>query len=509
MRVVVSVGGWGAWGLIRCAYQVLWYVGEHGMSPLIVVGLEVGVEGAGNVARKVSVSEQVRSSVAVMESPKVEALRRRRKRQGEDAGRGKNAGWRRGPADDQLLDFLVRFEALTEAQAAQWFYGGSLTRAKRRIGFMLHSGLVRKYHDFPAVGIVVIPTPAAGRAVYGRESPLAAVKPPSHSRITHLLFVAQSAASIMFDPTHPREVISEREIRLFHDRGDEAIRLLLESRGVTLAPSAGARGVWPMTAPVTRRREGRDVTVEHRFWITVRTGGVHATYRIPDFIEVRNGDMWAVEVELSEKDTYRIKEILAGYRDCTLHHAPVDEHTNQKLGDTGRPIYSQFRGVRWICSDDIADRLTGPHKIAPRDITDNGRPDGQVIINAGTPVYGINPATDAPAPGLVEEVWAKSATGRLMFRDLPDKAMTNDRRPVTVERVNVDAQPGLEYLLSQAVLSPRYHADFTEWGKWRKLWADAVADDTSPVGFTRWLRHDANFSECIRTTRGQNRALVD
>lgn len=458
------------------------------------------------MGRVVTVSEQVRREVSATESPTAAARVRRLHRQGEDAGRGKGAGWRRSADDDRLLDFLIRFEALTETQAAKWFYGGSMTRARRRIGFMEHSGLVQKDRGFPAVGVVIIPTRAAARAVYGRDTELNRINAPAFSRVTHLLFVAEVAAGIMNDPVHPREVISEREIRLYHDRGDDEIVGFLRSRGVTIATAPGQPGVWPTRAMVKHRSDGKEYTSERNFWITVRTGGAHASYRIPDLIEIRDGELWAVEIEIAEKDSYRLKEILAGYRDCSVHHAPVEPHDTRQLSEIGRPIPAQFRGVRWVCSPDVAARLTGPMTTAHNGITDAS---GRTVIPAGEPVYGVDPVTNNPAPGYVEEVWAKSATGRRMFAALEDKALTNERRPVVVETLTADDQPGLEFLLAQATLSPRYRADFTEWAKWRTLWADAVAGDPHPVAFTRWLRLEQNYLACIHTTRGQNRAMLD
>jgi hypothetical protein len=464
----------------------------------------MGLGGLWTVVRVVTDSDRVRASVPATSSRKVDALQRRVKRRGEDAGRGRGAGWRRQPADDKLLDFLLRFEAVTESQAAKWFYGGSMTRAKRRIGFMTHSGLVQKYRDFPAVGTVIIPTRHTAAAAYGRDSILNHVNAPAHSRLTHLLFVSEVAAATMYDPVNPRQVISEREIRVFQDRGDEQIIAMLRDRGVTIADKPGNKGVTPVNAMVRRTRGGESFDVRQNFWITVRTGGVHATFRIPDFIEIRDGEMWAVEVEIAEKDGYRIREILAGYRDCTTRHNPVASPSDPRtLGELGRPIHSQFRGVRWVCAEGIAERLTGPFITAASDITDTGDDDGKVVIPAGSRVYGVNPATEAAEPGYVEQVWAKSATGCRMFTALQDKALTNPKRPVTVEVLDPTDQPGLEYLLAQATLPPPYRADYTEWGKWRTLWQDDVGTDPDPVGFTRWLRHDDNYRRCISTTRRQ------
>ena len=450
--------------------------------------------------RIVSASEQVERAVSGAVSYKTQARLRRLSHKGSQAGKHKLDGWRRQPADTQLLDFILRFEVTTIEQAARWFYGGSVTRARRRIGFMEHAGLIRKFRDFRHIGIVVLPTRAAATAVYGSHSPLADVRPPASSRIAHLLFVAEVAAQIMFDPDEPRQVISEREIRVYRERDTETIAELLRSRGVKLFPEHH-RGSRPTTASVTRKRDAREVVVDEDFWLTVRVGGPRATYRIPDLIEIRDGDLWAVEVEVARKSEDRLKDILRGYRDCTQAHEPVAADDSRRLKEL-RPVWRQFRGVRWVCADDVAEWLTGPSMRSPKDITrpdTHGQP--QVVIRRGERVYGVDPVTRKKAPGWIDQLWAESDHGRRMFSAIEDKSLTNYARPCVVEQLDMSSYPALEYMLAQETLPVRYHADFVEWERWRKLYKESVAGDDRTVDFTRWIRFEDNYRACIHMTR--------
>ena len=445
-----------------------------------------------------TVADQAREERRRGMSYEARARRKRLDNKGADAGRKYRDGWVRQAADDDFLGFIVRFEAMTVEQAAKWFYNGSMPRAWRRIRYMAHAGLVRKYKHSPATGTIVLPTVAAVHAVVGKNSPLVNLQPPAPSRINHILFVAEAAAATMKKHDDPRSVISEREIRHIHNQPEEKIIDFLRSYGVKIYPD-DPRGIRPATASVRRTRDGQSVMVDTSFWVTVHTRSSYATYRIPDFIEIRDGYMWAVEVEIAEKESARVFDILRGYRDARVGHATVGADTSGDLATVKpAPVYRQFRGVRWICSETVADRLTGPRRIAPRDVVD---PNDEVLIPAGNYVYGVDPLTNKPSPGWVEKIWNESPNGRLMFRNLADKSLTNPKRPVTVEKLDVHDLPGLDYLLAQAVMTTRFHADYREWQRWRKLWEQDTHDTGMNLRFTDWLSFNDNLQRCLAETR--------
>lgn len=419
------------------------------------------------MVRVVDVSEQVRNTVPVVESDEVRARKRRARNRGSHAGLRHGDGWRRSPQDQQLLEWCTRLGAINVRQAQRYIYKGAFSTASKRVASMAQAGLLQRIDTMPWAGTVVWPTQAGRVAAVGKESPLAAMEPPSDSTMLHRLLVAEEALRLL---DAGREVITEREARL-HETTVDGLgerELFLEQRGVRRSID-GSRGVVPSEVTI----EG----VKQERWMTMPMVKGRTDFRIPDLLEVTDrGELRAIEVEITPKATSRFRAILESYREACMQHGPAPKDAGWDLGKAG-PKLGQFVGVRWVVADAVGTQLIG---------------------HPG----GINPISGKDDPGMIRSLWDASPTTHLFYKDENTWSMRREGWPCSVTPLDLSHDRGLEFALCQQTLPAAYRTSLRNWTRWRRLWESDVADDENPVGFAQWVRFPGNLARCKQIANG-------
>ncbi|WAL49668.1 hypothetical protein [Rhodococcus pyridinivorans] len=399
-------------------------------------------------------------------------------KRGKSGGKGPS-GWRRKPADEELLQFLTLHGVVSLRQAARWFYGGAMNTARYRVRLMEEAGLLTRHQDQPWASAVLVPT-LDGQTI-GLES---AEFPVSHSTLrghmsvpSNLLHRLLTAEHALAAQARGRRVISERQIRMLEARDETESHKLLQWMGAKYSSDGYTAGISPSTLTVTESGpDGTTVVGERNTWLglPVYTDFDHrsAPYsqqrsglRYPDFVEVlESGELAAVEVEVSTKSESRIRMLVDSYRDSL---PKAEKYVDASGVEALRLRRGQFRHCRWIVSPEVrvllqgsSNFLTGKHELG---LLQKSMPD----------VYG--PKFD----------WSNQ----------------DDRRPVrVVEAMSDDA--GIQYALDQRALEPQYRSDYRSWSRWRSLWAEEVpAEKQSLYLFAWWLRSGDNHERCRQLTR--------
>ncbi|WP_040742256.1 hypothetical protein [Nocardia tenerifensis] len=282
--------------------------------------------------------------------------------QGPAAGTAKRHGWRRSPADEQLLDFAARFGALTVRHAAKYCYRGVFETARRRVAFMAGAGLLERSDNLAWAGTVVYPTMAGLTAIRTPGHPELRFRVPGEERMLHRLLVAETALAMLArGAARGFEVVSERQFRALErarDDGESAHRYA-ELVGVrTTARTPGEQVVHPSF----------DDTGRPRWWAIPLDNGQALHW--PDFVVVGGGLLRAVEVEITPKERWRLHAVLRGYRTAIRCG-----HIDQVLWCVTPDVQMQLEGARgpdgWI--DGLLQEM-GLLPPGPPDWTVKGRP---------------------------------------------------------------------------------------------------------------------------------------
>ena len=414
---------------------------------------------------------------------------RRRRSRGEQSGLARGDGWWRDGRDMELLSFLSRFTVISVRQAARFFYDGSWETARQRIRKMVEAGLLERDNSMPWAGPVVWPTLDGQKAVLGSAHPLTTGVRPKASQMLHRLLITEQAAALV---TSGREVFSEREIRMFETRGPSELSEWLSSRGVAAGDGHGP-GVVP-----TVYEESVDATgamARRERWlacVTMPAGSTRRVLRYPDLIEVTDdGELCAIEVELSDKEMSRLRGYVDGYRDSGPY----------MVDDNGQPTvrYRQFRYVRWLGSPSVRRQLVG-HK------------------------GGVHPVSGAPALGVIRESYGEQSnayvgdtsgvyqrrgrskqTGEIVTVPVEfDRHGVAKGRPMSGELIPVPADDGIAWRLNQQFMPDRMFCSLGEWGRWRDLWLEDLPElGTEPeaLPFYRWISLKGNHERCLAATR--------
>lgn len=359
------------------------------------------------------------------------------------------------------MSMVTRLGAVTMRQAHRYIYGGSYANVRRRIQFMVEAGLLNRLDTVPTAGTILWPTRAGRVAAVGDDSPLVAMQPPSEATMLHRLMVSEEVLRAVC--VVGRRVITEREIRLYQERGGDQLYRLLRTVGVVRSVD-GSAGVVPAIIP------GEDG--ERELWLQVPMRSGDTATRTPDFIEVtERGTLVAVEVELAVKPERLMRQILEGYREACTGHQPAPKNQGLTMKNA-TPEVRQFESVRWVCSDPVFEELRGP-------------------------ANGVDPLTLQPRVGLVRDVWAESLTTHLFFQDPGTWKLNRARWPISVSRVTISHDANLEYAVLQRTLPDGYRCSLKAWKRWRQLWVDDTAGDDDRVGFDMWLRAPGNLRRCL------------
>lgn len=400
-------------------------------------------------------------------------------RRGKPGGKGP-AGWRRKPADEDLLRFMTLHGVVSLRQAAHWFYGGKISTARHRVRSMEDAGLLTRNQDQPWAGVVLVPT-LDGQTV-GLET---AEFPVSHSslrghmtvpaNLLHRLLVADQTLSAR---ARGRTVISERQIRMLEARDESQSHRFLQSVGVHYSADGVAAGVVPSRLTlIDEGPAGTTVVGERNTWLglPVRTDWDNrvAPYspqrsglRFPDFIEVlESGELAAVEVEVATKSEARMKMLVDGYRSSL----PSVEDVVDANGAPGKRLRrGQFRHCRWVVSPEVR------------------------VVLQGTTNFISGGHQDGLLQKLMPDVYAQNF----------DWSKQTDKLPVRVIAA-MSEDTGVQYALDQRNLEPQYRCDYRTWLRWRRLWeAQIPADKRAVYTFARWIRTADNLEICRRLARG-------
>lgn len=418
------------------------------------------------------------------------ARERRRRSRGERSGLTRGDGWRRDGRDMELLGFLSRFTVISVRQAARFFYDGSWETARQRIRKMVEGGLLERDNSMPWAGPVVWPTLDGQRTVLGAAHPLSTGVRPKASQMLHRLLITEQAAALV---TSGREVFSEREIRMFETRGPGELSDWLSARGV-VAGDGSAPGVVPTVYDETLDSSGAMARRER--WlacVTTPAGSTRRVLRYPDLIEVTDdGELRAIEIELSDKEMSRLRGYVDGYRDA----GPF-----MVTGDDGQPQvrYRQFRYVRWLCSPSVRRQLVG-HRGGVHPVT--GAPALGVIRSS----YGDQ---NNPYVGDTSSVYQRRVrnkqTGQAATVPVEfDRDGVAQGRPMSGELIPVPDDDGIAWRLTQLFMPDRMYCSLGEWGRWRDLWLEDLPEfgrEPDELPFHQWISLSGNHERCLALTR--------
>lgn len=419
----------------------------------------------------------------------------RRERRLRSAGVGSGTafghGWRRGDADERVLEFVSRFSVASVRQLALWFYDGSVHTARQRVQKMVEAGLLDREFTLSWAGAVVWPTLDGQRAALGEGHPLVGSFRPPESQMLHRLLVSERAAEFVIDGV---EVFSEREIRLFEQRGPGELGEWLSARGVK-AGDGSSSGVVPSV--YSEELAGGEMVRRER-WLACPTGAARKSVRFPDLVAVTpQGELRAVEVELAPKETPRLAAIVDGYRDAGPYFATVTEVVNGTSRTRTKLRRRQFRFVDWYATPPVRRALLGD-------------------------VGAVHPTTGAPSLGVIRDSYARGrsdVTGRTdhVYTEVVDVGGRPERRlmdwpgdgvienrPMSARALPMPADEGLAWRVQQLCLTSSYQFPFQEWGRWRDLWLADLAEtgrqlEASP--FYEWLKSGDNLRRCKELTR--------
>lgn len=417
------------------------------------------------------------------------ARSRRRFSRGELSGLTRGDGWRRDGRDLDLLAFLSRFTVISVRQAARFFYDGSWETARQRVRKMVESGLLERDNSIPWAGPVVWPTIDGQRAVLGSAHPLSTGVRPKASQMLHRLLITEQAAALV---TSGREVFSEREIRMFELRGPEELSDWLLDRGVVAGD-----GVSPGVVPTVYNEPINEAgtVIQRERWlacVTSPAGSTRRVLRYPDLIEVTDdGDLCAIEVELSDKEMSRLRGYVDGYRDSGPYIVTED----------GKPKvrHRQFRYVRWLCSPSVRQQLVG-HR------------------------GGVHPVSGAPALGVIRSSYGEQSnnytgdTSSVYQRRIRNKQTGQESaapvefdehgvaqgRPMSGELIPMPDDDGIAWRLNQHFMPDRMYCSIGEWGRWRDLWLEDLTEygrEPESLPFYRWIALSGNHERCLALTR--------
>ncbi|MDN5757300.1 MAG: hypothetical protein L0H59_02025 [Tomitella sp.] len=391
---------------------------------------------------------------------------------------GAPSGWRRKPADEDLLRFLTLHGVLSLRQAARWFYRGAHRTARYRAGVLEQAGLLRR-HEVPGwAGVVLVPT------LDGQTVGLASAEfPVSHAplrghmtvpnQLLHRLVVAELALG---SRASGRRVISERQIRMLDARSEAETTRFLQHEGVVFSPDGQAPGVRPAELTITVEEQGRTILDGTRnTWVALpirnafdeRTAPFtdqRSGLRYPDFLEVSEaGELVSVEVEISTKSEDRVRRLVEGY----ARSLPVVRTGGRPDGSQGRWLQRrQFRQVRWYTSPDVEYMLCGHTDL----------------------ISGVH------ASGLVQQVMPAVFGADYDWRN-------QDKKLSVVVSQAASVEPGIQYALDQRSMEPQYQCDYRSWKIWQGQWRKDVPEQHRAVlTFPRWLRVDDNLAVCRRAT---------
>lgn len=418
------------------------------------------------------------------------ARERRRQSRGEKSGLARGDGWRRDGRDADLLAFLSRFTVISVRQAARFFYDGSWETARQRIRKMVEGGLLERDNSLPWAGPVVWPTLDGQRTILGSAHPLSTGVRPKASQMLHRLLITEQAAALV---TSGREVFSEREVRMFEMRGPSELSDWLLARGVVAGDGIGP-GVVPTVYDELLDSSGEMERRER--WlacVTTPAGASRRVLRYPDLIEVTDdGELCAIEVELSDKEMSRLRGYVDGYRDAGPYMV---------TGEDGQPQvrYRQFRYVRWLGSPSVRRQLVG-HR------------------------GGVHPVTGAPALGVIRSSYGEQSspyggdTSSVYQRRVRNKQTGQaatvpvefDRdgvakgRPMSGELIPVPDDNGIAWRLTQQFMPDRMYCSLGEWGRWRDLWLEDLPEfgrEPHELPFHQWISLTGNHERCLALTR--------
>lgn len=251
--------------------------------------------------------------------------------QGVSSGTVRRHGWRRTPADEQLLEFAGAFGAVTLRHAAEHFYGGVWETARKRVQYMREAGLLERSDNLRWAGTVVYPTASGMAAAAAPGMPELRALVPSEERMLHRLLVAEAALRMR---ARGVRVIAERQIRAVERANDEgrAAEALARFCGVAVAgsPAADELGVTVSPAPDGNGRP-------RWFGVPGAAGELHW----PDFIAVVGGRLVAIEMEITHKEKWRMLPVLRGYK-----QAVEAGHIWQVLWEVTPDVQVQLEGHR-------------------------------------------------------------------------------------------------------------------------------------------------------------------
>ncbi|MEU0876790.1 hypothetical protein [Nocardia brasiliensis] len=270
---------------------------------------------------------------------------------------------------------------------------------------MTSAGLLERSDNLAWAGTVVFPTAAGLAATRTASEPELRVLVPGEERMLHRLLVAEAALG-MLERGAPQgvSVVSERQARALERADDNGASARL------FADSVGAR----------TSRPSLDAAGRSRWWgVPLEADQLHW----PDFVAVAGGRLVAVEVEITLKQRWRLRQVLRGYRSAVERG-----HITQVL---------------WLVTPDVQMQLEGWR------------------------------GGDGWHDGLLQELG-------LLPAGVPD--WTEKGRPVVVRPVQ-PIDDGLVYALSQRVLAASMRSSYRQWKQWRRAWeaSETVLD------FEGWL----------------------
>lgn len=267
----------------------------------------------------------------------------RRERPGVASGTARRDGWRRTPADEQLLEFAGAFGAVTLRHAAEHFYGGVWETARKRVQYMREAGLLERSDNLRWAGTIVYPTAAGMSAAASPGWPELRALVPSEERMLHRLMVAEAALRMR---SRGVRVVSERQMRAVEraNDGGRAAEALARFCGVAAPGSVVAAEAGVVVSPTV------DGTGRAR-WFGVPVG-MAGELHWPDFMAVVGGRLVAVEMEITHKERWRMLQVLRGYK-LSIEAG----HLAQVLWEVTPDVQFQLEGRR--TADGWEDGLLG------------------------------------------------------------------------------------------------------------------------------------------------------
>lgn len=218
------------------------------------------------------------------------------KRSGWDERAGAPVGWALTSGDEGALTMLVRCGVLTWSQLKRSFYGDVRSTAARRLAYLERAGLIESDRRFERQWGKVYTATRRG-CEFARQWMWFALQPYAMTGkdLTHMLAVNDVLLQL---DAQGLTVVTEREIRYAerHVPGGDRD----EGMGEVLAESLLGDHARSATDSEGRRRW---------FCVPVPGEGVH----YPDAAVVREGELCAVEVELTPKEPARVRRVLRSY----------------------------------------------------------------------------------------------------------------------------------------------------------------------------------------------------